>query len=121
MTPELEKRIKELIQDEILIVPYNPEWPELFAREAGFLRAKLPLSILRRIEHFGSTAVPGLAAKPIIDLLVEVTSLTQTKQEIVPILQSLVTSTFSDSTANRHTRGSSNETRKASARITFTW
>jgi GrpB-like predicted nucleotidyltransferase (UPF0157 family) len=89
VTPELEKRIKELIQDEILIVPYNPEWPELFVREAGFLRAKLPLSIVRRIEHFGSTAVPGLAAKPIIDLLVEVTSLTQTKQEIVPILQSL--------------------------------
>jgi GrpB-like predicted nucleotidyltransferase (UPF0157 family) len=39
------------------------------------------------VEHFGSTAVPGLAAKPIVDVLVEVTDLEATKTQIVPILE----------------------------------
>lgn len=40
------------------------------------------------MEHFGSTAVPGLAAKPIVDVLVEVTDLEATKALIVPVLES---------------------------------
>ena len=55
----------------ILIVDYNPQWPELFAREAERIRSVLG-SLALRIEHAGSTAVPGLAAKPIIDLLLVV-------------------------------------------------
>ncbi len=43
--------------------------------------------IIRRIEHFGSTAVPGLPAKPIVDILVEVTDLDETKHRIAPILE----------------------------------
>ncbi|MBE0523038.1 MAG: GrpB family protein [Methanosarcinales archaeon] len=54
---------------------------------AAFLRRKLPHDLIKRIEHFGSTAVPGLSAKPIIDILVEVTSLEETKKQIVPILE----------------------------------
>ena len=48
----------------------------------------LPKSLVIRIEHFGSTAIPGLAAKPVIDILVEVSSLDETKKQIVPILKS---------------------------------
>ena len=48
----------------------------------------LPESLIRRIEHFGSTAIPGLAAKPIIDILVEVSSLAETQKQIVPLLES---------------------------------
>jgi GrpB-like predicted nucleotidyltransferase (UPF0157 family) len=55
----------------IRIVESDPAWPELAARELERIAAALgPLAV--RLEHVGSTSVPGLAAKPIIDLLVEV-------------------------------------------------
>jgi GrpB-like predicted nucleotidyltransferase (UPF0157 family) len=84
----LEQRIEEAIREEISIAPYNPGWPLSFEEEAEFLRLKLPSSLINRIEHFGSTAVPGLAAKPIIDILVEVTCLDETREHIVPLLES---------------------------------
>jgi GrpB-like predicted nucleotidyltransferase (UPF0157 family) len=84
----LEQRIEEAIREEISIVPYNPVWPILFESEAIFLESKLPGSLVNRIEHFGSTAVPGLAAKPVIDILVQVGSLEETKKLIVPLLES---------------------------------
>ena len=55
----------------ILIVDYDAQWPELFSREAVRIRAALGHRALR-IEHTGSTAVPGLVAKPIIDMLLVV-------------------------------------------------
>ncbi len=48
----------------------------------------LPPLIVKRIEHFGSTAIPDVPAKPIVDLLVEVSSLVQTRAEVAPILES---------------------------------
>ena len=68
-------------------MPYNTEWPKLFKKERKHLLHCLPKKLIRRIEHFGSTAILGLAAKPIIDILVEVTSLNETKKKIVPILE----------------------------------
>jgi GrpB-like predicted nucleotidyltransferase (UPF0157 family) len=59
------------LSSRILIVDYDPQWPELFAREADRIRSVLG-SLALRIEHAGSTSVPGLAAKPIIDLLLVV-------------------------------------------------
>jgi biotin-[acetyl-CoA-carboxylase] ligase BirA-like protein len=54
----------------IVIADYDPNWPEVYSREAerilGSLREVL------RLEHIGSTSVPGLAAKPVIDILLEV-------------------------------------------------
>lgn len=61
----------ELLSGRILLVDYNPQWPEWFKREAGRIRIALGERALR-IEHTGSTAVPGLAAKPIIDVLLVV-------------------------------------------------
>jgi len=87
MDDNLRKRIEKVVKEEISIVPYDPIWPEMFKEESEFLRKKLPKKLIKRIEHFGSTAVPGLFAKPIIDILVEVTSLKKTKEEIVPILE----------------------------------
>lgn len=55
----------------IVLAEYDPEWPRLFAREAERIRAVLGDRALR-IEHVGSTSVPGLAAKPIIDILLVV-------------------------------------------------
>jgi GrpB-like predicted nucleotidyltransferase (UPF0157 family) len=58
----------------IEIVPYDPSWPAAFEAEAARLRNALGALALR-IDHHGSTAVPGLAAKPIIDIQVSVADL----------------------------------------------
>ena len=87
MKKSLEQRIEEAIREGISIVPYEPGWPSLFEDEAASLRRKLPKSVVIRIEHFGSTAVPGLAAKPVIDVLVQVSSLKETREQVVPILE----------------------------------
>lgn len=84
----LEQRIQRVVREDVAIVPYDSRWPECFQREKEHLLSCLPASFIRRIEHFGSTAVPGLAAKPIVDMLVEVTDLEETKRSIVPVLQS---------------------------------
>jgi hypothetical protein len=59
----LEQRIQRVAQEDVAITPYDPRWPELFRQEKGHLLNCLPNELIRRIEHFGSTAVPGLAAK----------------------------------------------------------
>lgn len=51
----------------VQIVDYDPEWPRLFEREAARIRAALGDKVLS-LEHVGSTSVPGLAAKPRIDM-----------------------------------------------------
>lgn len=56
----------------IVVVPYRPEWPGLFRRHAERVAGALGEAALQICEHIGSTAVPGLAAKPIIDMLVVV-------------------------------------------------
>ncbi len=55
----------------IAVVDYDPRWGEIFAREAERIRAALGERALR-IEHAGSTAVSGLAAKPVIDIVLVV-------------------------------------------------
>jgi GrpB-like predicted nucleotidyltransferase (UPF0157 family) len=55
----------------IELADYDPEWPRLFRREADRIRAVLGERVVR-LEHVGSTSVPGLAAKPIIDILLVV-------------------------------------------------
>jgi GrpB-like predicted nucleotidyltransferase (UPF0157 family) len=57
--------------DEVVIVPYDPEWPNLFAYLGGALREALG-DVALRIDHIGSTAVSGLDAKPIIDVQISV-------------------------------------------------
>lgn len=83
----LEQRIQELVREHVAIVPYDPTWTQSFRMEKEHLLSCLPNDLIRRIEHFGSTAVPGLSAKPIVDILVEVTNLEATKVRIVPILE----------------------------------
>ena len=83
----IEERIKRVVQEDVAIVPYNPDWPRMFRQEKNHLLGCLPNELIKRIEHFGSTAIPNLCAKPIVDILVEVTSLAQTKNSVVPVLQ----------------------------------
>lgn len=60
--------------DPASVVAYDPVWPRLFAELGGALRPALG-PVARRIDHIGSTAVPGLDAKPIIDVQVSVDAL----------------------------------------------
>ncbi len=61
------------LSSRILLVDYDLQWPELFAREAERIRRLLGRRALRT-EHVGSTSVPGLVAKPIIDILLVVSN-----------------------------------------------
>jgi GrpB-like predicted nucleotidyltransferase (UPF0157 family) len=52
----------------VVLEDYNPAWPDWYAEEEAVIRAALG-DVALRIEHTGSTSVPGLAAKPLIDIL----------------------------------------------------
>jgi GrpB-like predicted nucleotidyltransferase (UPF0157 family) len=82
-----EQRVQRVLKEEIVIEPYDSRWPGRFREEETHLRAVLPAELLGRIEHYGSTAVPDLAAKPIVDMLIEVTDLDATRARIAPILE----------------------------------
>ena len=65
----------EIHNSTIHLAPYDPEWPRLFEREEQGIRAALGDRALL-IEHAGSTSVPGLSAKPIIDIVLAVADTT---------------------------------------------
>src|SRR6266513_4010027 len=69
----------------IQIVDYDPEWPRLYEREAERVQSTLGDRVLL-IEHVGSTSVPGLAAKPRIDILLVVAD-SADEQAYVPVLE----------------------------------
>src|SRR3954449_4824370 len=58
----------ERLDGEVVLRDYDPRWPEQFRREADRIHAALGERVLQ-LEHVGSTAVPGLVAKPLIDML----------------------------------------------------
>jgi GrpB-like predicted nucleotidyltransferase (UPF0157 family) len=59
----------------LVLADYDPKWPEAYAEEERRIRTSLGAAALQ-VEHIGSTSVPGLAAKPIIDVLVTVEDIT---------------------------------------------
>jgi len=73
-------------KDEVYLVNYDPSWPEQFERMAGWLRDTLGPEIAIRVEHYGSTAIPGVPAKPTVDILVEVSSFQEAKKRALPRL-----------------------------------
>ena len=68
-----EERIR-VGREAVVVVPYDAAWPALFRAQAADLRAALG-DVAVRIDHIGSTAVPGLAAKPVIDVQISVAEL----------------------------------------------
>jgi GrpB-like predicted nucleotidyltransferase (UPF0157 family) len=82
-----EEKLARVLRDRVEVVPYDPAWPALFEEERRHLLACLPQELILRIEHFGSTSVPGLAAKPVIDLLIEVRSLDEVRRRVAPVLE----------------------------------
>ncbi len=68
----------------VVLADYDPQWPERYQVEAARIRAAIA-GWLEQIEHVGSTAVPGLAAKPIIDIAVGVRRLAHAERCIEPL------------------------------------
>jgi GrpB-like predicted nucleotidyltransferase (UPF0157 family) len=66
----------------VIIRPYDPTWPAKFEIEKRVLTAVLAPWLLGPIEHIGSTAVPGLSAKPVIDIMGPVRDLPSSKPAI---------------------------------------
>jgi GrpB-like predicted nucleotidyltransferase (UPF0157 family) len=64
------------------ITGYDPSWPADFAEEAARLRQVLAPWLAGPIEHIGSTAVPGLAAKPVVDIMAGVRTLAESRPAI---------------------------------------
>lgn len=90
---ELKIEIKEmLLFREIIViitlVPYNTNWPREFECEKERLQRALG-DIVMKIEHIGSTAIPGIAAKPVIDILMGVKDINQVNSKHIHQIESL--------------------------------
>jgi GrpB-like predicted nucleotidyltransferase (UPF0157 family) len=75
------------IYEEVTLQKYDPRWPGLFAAERDRLHSLAPQLPARLvdIQHIGSTAVPGLAAKPVIDMLAGVESMAAAEALVAPL------------------------------------
>lgn len=74
-----------LARREVRLVPHDPRWAEGYRREAERLQQALGAHALE-IAHIGSTAVPGLLAKPLLDIMVAITSLAE-RDAVIPLLE----------------------------------
>jgi GrpB-like predicted nucleotidyltransferase (UPF0157 family)/protein associated with RNAse G/E len=74
-----------LSAQQVTLAPYHPAWPRLYAEEAARIATAIGHWVVQ-IEHIGSTSVPGLAAKPIIDIGVAVVNFEEATRCIQPLL-----------------------------------
>ena len=75
------------VQPSIIVEPYDRTWPAKFETEKRVLRAVLAPWLAGTIEHIGSTAVPGLPAKPVIDIMGAVRDLPSSQPAIEALQQ----------------------------------
>ena len=71
--------------DAIILEKYSDKWPLLAVEEIKRIRELIPEAADWKIEHVGSTSVPGLLAKPIIDLVVELANIQEGSTAITPL------------------------------------
>jgi len=83
----LEQKIQRVLREDVAIVPYDPRWPEWFRAEKAHLADTFGADLIRRVEHMGSTSVPGLSAKPVVDMLIEVSDLEHAQSQIASVLE----------------------------------
>ncbi|MBB3232039.1 GrpB family protein [Halomonas stenophila] len=88
-----EESLNRAIHEEVALFPYNANWPSMYEAERGRLLRLFPDDFLA-IEHFGSTAVPGLSAKPIIDILAGVDSISRADELMEPLCHAKYTTSM---------------------------
>jgi GrpB-like predicted nucleotidyltransferase (UPF0157 family) len=69
----------------IEVVPHNSNWKQEFERESNLVADALGNNVVK-VHHIGSTSIPGIYAKPIIDMLVEVTNIEQVDESNSPMI-----------------------------------
>ena len=72
------------LNSNIYLAPYDPDWPSQFSRQASHIRDALSEKVLL-LEHVGSTSVPGLSAKPIIDIVLAVSNSADEPSYVPPL------------------------------------
>jgi GrpB-like predicted nucleotidyltransferase (UPF0157 family) len=72
---------------QVVVVPYDPDWPRHFEAERALLEHVLAPWLEGGIHHIGSTAIAGLAAKPIIDIMAGVRDLEESRAAFDPLLE----------------------------------
>jgi GrpB-like predicted nucleotidyltransferase (UPF0157 family) len=83
----LEQKIKRVTAEAVELVEYDSVWVDWFRQERDHLRDVMPAGLIVNIEHFGSTSVPGLSAKPIVDMVVEVSDVDRAKAVFPNVLE----------------------------------
>lgn len=96
-----DESLQRAIHEEVALHAYNPQWPALFKVESSRLSSLFPQ--IAAIEHIGSTAVEGLGAKPILDMMAGVASMETALSLAEPLCQSGYT-TSSDFNASMTAR-----------------
>lgn len=71
----------------IAVVPYDPEWPRRFEAERALLERVLAPWLDEGIHHVGSTAIPGIAAKPVIDMIAGVRDFEEARAAFEPVCE----------------------------------
>jgi GrpB-like predicted nucleotidyltransferase (UPF0157 family) len=70
---------------EVQVVPYNHDWPAQFEAEAALLARVLARWVVTPVQHIGSTSIPGIAAKPVLDMMVGVRDLREAAEAMDPL------------------------------------
>lgn len=89
------KSLRDLTKQEIghlfpvEIKPYDQDWPQLYQIEKKLIAETLEEGMISRIEHFGSTSVPGLSSKDTIDILMEVQFEEVQNQKLIELMKKL--------------------------------
>ena len=87
MAETFEEKIQRVTAEVVELAPYNPLWQVRFQQEKEHLQKCLPLDLLSKIEHFGSTSIPEMPAKPIVDMVIEITDEKRAKKLVPEILE----------------------------------
>jgi GrpB-like predicted nucleotidyltransferase (UPF0157 family) len=69
----------------VSVVPYDPDWPRRFEAERGLLEGVLGPWLDGGVHHVGSTAIPGIAAKPILDMMAGVRDFEEARAAYEPL------------------------------------
>ena len=76
-----------MADERVLVIPYDPDWPRRFEAERALLERVLAPWLEGDIHHVGATAVPGLPAKPIIDMMAGVRDLAEARAAFGPLAE----------------------------------
>ncbi len=77
--------LQQAIDETVYLADYDPAWPARFDAERDRLLGRFPAALLD-VQHIGSTAIPGMPAKPIIDVMAAVDSMAEADDQFDPLL-----------------------------------